>query len=217
MRADWSDPIIMGKARRTYLLNHAGVEAMKISRGLFSLGAIAGLLTGCTGVVTSPAFIDASYEPSMLGYAVKEGPVYTEIVGQPYPDAGDGFQSIVTQSLREAQITGRRMEFVSDREQASQRSPYRVVVLFNPAPWANPLRICENPAQPMREPEPNVVRVMVAFCNSDYPLASITGRAPADSPKAPQFASLFHQVALEIFSTRSIRRRGDGGADFETN
>ena len=190
---------------------------MRVNRGLFSLSAIAGLLAGCTGVVTSPAHIDSSYEPSMLAYAVKEGPVYTEIVGQPYRDSGDGFQSIVTQSLREAQITGRRMEFVSEREQASQRSPYRVVVLFNPAPWANPRRICENPEQPMREPDPAKVRAMVAFCNGDYPLATITGHAPADSPQAPQFASLFHQVALEIFSTRSIRRRGDGGADFQTN
>ena len=184
---------------------------------LFTMGAIAGLLAGCTGVVTGPAHIDSSYDPSVLAYAVKEGPVYTEIVGQPYAAGDDGFQSVVTESLREAQITGRRMEFTADPALASQRSPFRVIVLFNPAPYANPRRICENPAQPMRDPEPNRVRAMVAFCNGDYPMASITGHAPAASPQAPQFSSLFHQVALEIFSTRSIRGRGDGGGDFETN
>lgn len=191
---------------------------MKILRAIFSFAAVAGLLAGCAGVVTTPAYIDSSYDPSMLAYAVKEGPVYTEIVGQPYADGGDGgVEAVVTESLREAQITGRRMEFTADPAQANQRSPFRVVVLFNPAPNANPGRICEVSAQPMREPEPGRVRAMVAFCNGDYPLASISGHAPANSPQAPQFSGLFHQVALEIFSTRSIRGRGDGGADFETN
>ncbi len=191
---------------------------MKTLRAFFSFGAIAGLLAGCSGIVTTPAYIDSSYDPSMLAYSVKEGPVYTEIVGQPYADGGDGgVEAIVTESLREAQITGRRMEFTADRALASQRSPFRVVVLFNPAPNANPRRICENPEQPMREPQPGRVRAMVAFCNGDYPMASINGHAPADSPQAPQFAGLFHQVALEIFSTRSIRSRGDGGGDFQRN
>jgi hypothetical protein len=192
--------------------------AMKIIREVLSLTAIAGFLAGCAGlVVTTPAYIDSGYDPSMLAYAVKEGPVYTEFVGQPYADGDDGFASIVTESLREAQITGRRMEFVADPALASQRSPYRVVVLFNPAPGANSQRICENSAQPMTEPTPSLVRTMVAFCNGSDPLASITGHAPADSPRAPQFASLFHQVALEIFSTRSIQGRGDGGGDFDLN
>ena len=98
---------------------------MKGIRKVFTITAIAGFLTACAGmVVTTPAYIDSSYDPSMLAYAVKEGPVYTEIVGQPYEDGDDGFASIVTKSLREAQITGRRMEFVADPALASQRSPF---------------------------------------------------------------------------------------------
>jgi hypothetical protein len=176
-----------------------------------------GLLAGCTGsVVTTPAYINPNYDPAMLSYAVKEGPVFTEIIGTPFPGEEDRVADIVTQTLREAQITGRRLQFTTDPSVASGRSPYRAIVLFNPAPGAAAGRICTDSNQPQTERVGERVKVMVAYCNGGNAVSSVTGWTKAETADAPQFAQLFKQVSLEIFPSLSVYSRSDGG-NFERN
>lgn len=181
------------------------------------LACTAGLLAACSGmVVTSPAYINPNYDPSILAYAAKEGPVYTEIIGAPFPGEEDRVANIVTETLREAQLTGRRLEFTTDPALASQRSPFRTIVLFNPAPGAASGKICSNSDQPRVEGKDDRVSVMVAYCNGGDAVSSVTGWTRADGPDSPQFAKLFKQVSLEIFPSRAIYSRSDGG-NFERN
>ena len=171
-----------------------------------------GFLAACSEtVVTTPAYITPNYDPAQLSYAVKEGPVFTEIIGTPFPGEEDRIASIVTQALRDAQITGRRLEFTTDRNIASQRSPYRAIVLFNPAPGADAGKICADSNQPQTEPDGKRVKVMVAYCNLDVPVSSVIGWTRAETAESPQIARLFKQISLQIFPSQSIYSRSDGG------
>ena len=181
-----------------------------------SLLLTAALLSACSNmVVTRPAYVDPSYEPVLLSYASKEGPVYTEVIGNPYGEQSAQVEQIITRSLMEAQFSGRQLDFVTQRP-ADYRSPFKVVVLFNPAPNADAARICEKSDQPQTAGSAGEVSVMVALCNSDTRVSSIRGFANTSAtPDNPAIAQLIRQVAAEIFSPRSIQRRGDG-SDFDS-
>ena len=57
---------------------------------------------------------------------------------------------------------------------AGSVSPYRLVVLFNPARNARPERLCSDSNQPTAA-APDRVAVMMAFCSSDYRISSTVG------------------------------------------
>lgn len=188
----------------------------KMTRLLAPL-AIAVGISGCTNqVVTSPALVDASYDPANLAYLVKEGPVYTHVIGAPYPGEEKTVDQILTKTFHETQITGHSISFTTDASLAG-KSPYRLVVLFDPAPGANPNTMCEDGFESATPPtvsgSPDQVSMLVSFCNGERSDASIAGWAPAASPQSPGFKKLIQQASLELFSNRSIERRG--GNDFD--
>jgi len=181
-----------------------------------SAGLCGALVLGaCSSVVvTTPAYIDPSYEPAMLSYVAKHGPLYTQVIGNPFGEQAQIADRVIATALQDAQFSGRPLTFVTERP-ADYSSPYKVIVLFDPAPAAASGRICANPDQPRAESAGDKVSVMVAFCNGGAAVASISGFAPeAATADAPNFDRLMRQVATEIFSPRSIERRDDNG-DFE--
>lgn len=181
----------------------------------FALAALltsSSFLAACSGVVTTPAYIDPSYEPALLSYAVKEGPIYTEVVGNPFDKQAE---QVITTALQEAQFSGRPLEFVSQRP-TDYTSPFRVIVLFNPAPPANAAKLCADSEQPRLEQGRDRVSVMIALCDSDKRVSSVSGTVGnAATAAAPGFGRLIRQAAAEIFSPRSIERRDDNG-EYET-
>ena len=181
-----------------------------------ALLASGAFLAACSGVVTTPAYVDPSYEPAMLSYVAKAGPIYTQILGNPYGNQAEEAGRVITTALQDAQFSGRPLTFVTARP-ADTASPYRVVVLFNPAPAANAAKICAEPEQPQAESGDGAVSVMVAFCESDRRVSSITGHTrDAATADAPNLDRLIRQAATEIFSPRSIERRDDI-PDYETS
>ncbi|MDX1402347.1 MAG: hypothetical protein R3245_10520 [Kiloniellales bacterium] len=180
----------------------------------------ASTLTACAGsVVTTPALIDESYDPNSLAYIVKEGPVLTEIIGQPFAGQEKMVDEVITTTFQETQITGHNISFTTDAAKAG-KSPYRMVILFDPAPSANPDKLCESSdgdsiKQAKVTGGPGQIRMLVSFCNSERSGASLMGYVTADSPTEPQFKKLIQQASLELFSNRSIERRG--GNDFDSN
>ena len=190
---------------------------MKITTRLIAPLAIAVGVYGCANqVVTAPALINPSYDPANLAYLVKEGPVYTHVIGTPYPGQEKAVDQILTKTFQETQITGHSISFTTDASRAG-KSPYRLVVLFDPAPNANPNKMCEDGFETATPPtvsgSPEHVSMLVSFCNGERSDASIAGWAPATSPRSPGFKSLIQQASLELFSNRSIDRRG--GNDFD--
>jgi len=173
------------------------------------------VLSACSNmVVTTPAYVDPSYEPAMLSYVSKHGPLYTHVVGNPFGNEAQLANEVIATALQESQFSGRPLTFVTEKP-GDYTSPYKVVVLFDPAPAAAPGRICADPEQPRAESTGDRISVMVAFCNGDSPVSSISGYAPdARRADAPGFDRLMRQVAAEIFSPRSIQRQNDNG-DFE--
>ena len=184
---------------------NASISARLTPPGLVFL---VGLLAAC-GVVTSPAYVDPAYQPSLLSYVTKHGPLYTQIIGSPFGEDSEGLADVVLTALEEGQFSGRQIEFSTERADPPV-SPYFVVVLFNPAPSANPGKICGEPIQPQRPAEPGRARVMMAFCNGDVRVSSVSGTAwDVTAPDSPNLAHLIRQGAADIFSTRSIDSRGE--------
>jgi hypothetical protein len=189
---------------------------MKKSVAFGALFATAGGLAGCSGVVTTPAYVEPSYDPALLSYAAKEGPVYTEILGNPYSgNQAQEAERVVTVALEEAQFSGRPLTFVSERPQ-DYRSPFRVVVLFNPAPAAAANKICGDADQPRRDTDNgDEVSIMMVLCQSSSRVSSVSGyTADAATAEAPGLARLLRQAAAEIFSPQNIQQRNDNG-EFE--
>ena len=106
--------------------------------------------------------------------------------------------------------------FTTDPD-AVGKTPYRLVVLFDPAPSVNPDKLCEvSPEATSAASVPGEagrVHMLVSYCNGDRSSASVIGWAPAASPEADAFKSLLQQASLELFSNRTIERRSNG-ADF---
>ena len=190
---------------------------MRFSTKLLAPLVIAAGVSGCANqVVTAPPDINSSYDPSNLAYLVKEGPVYMHVIGSPYPGQEKAVDQLLTQTFQETQITGHRISFTTDASLAG-KSPYRLIVLFDPAPNANPIKMCESGLEPATLPtvngQPDQISMLVSFCNGDRSDASIAGWAPATSPQSPGFKDLIQQASLELFPSRSIERRG--GNDFD--
>lgn len=166
-------------------------------------------LTACAagGIIVQPPNI-GSYDPEMLGYAASRGALLTQVVGNPFGLPRQEVEAAVVDSMAGARA-GSRVRF-STRVSAAQASPYRVVVLLDPAPGAQAARLCGDSAQPTAQPttQPtgavsDKLRVMAAFCSNDVVVTSVTGSAAGvRGPKDPAFRGLIRGMVGELFPRR---------------
>ncbi|MEM7168868.1 MAG: hypothetical protein AAF530_01765 [Pseudomonadota bacterium] len=162
--------------------------------GFFSLFWLA----GCIGPVNSYAPYQASnYRPVFLGYAAKKGGIYTNVSDAPFPSETTARDQVITRTLEESHF-GPPVSFYVDPA-LQQGSPYRVELAFNPAINASADKLCQSSEVP-RSDYPDQIRVMAAFCNSDYLLTSTVAWIPrVDNPADPTFTQLMRQVGVQIF------------------
>ncbi len=188
-------------------------------RSSFVLAAGAALmLNACADMaVLDNSYVSDAYNPYLLSYAAKRGGMMTEIVGNPFDAPKEEVDRLVTETFRDNHF-GPELDFIatpSGVATGDNREAFRVVVLFNPAAYANPARLCELPARP-QEPVPDRVAVLAAFCSTDTRVTSAAGSVTGvSSPEDPAFERLIRQLSLELFPPRSPNSRGDrGGGDF---
>ncbi len=148
------------------------------------------------------------FDPSYLSYAAGEGAIYTEILGNPFGVPQDQLEAIVTDVMYGAHF-GPVVPFVTTKPE-DYKSPYRVVMLFNPALGVNAHRLCESSDQPATGSRDRV-RVLAVFCSSRYressAVASVGG---VRSPMDPGFRQLISQVTQELFPPRDQDIEGSG-------
>ncbi len=172
---------------------------------------MAGLAACAGGAVDSPYL--GSYDPTMLHYAAGKGDMYTQIVGNPFTAPKDKVESVVTSTMYGSHF-GPNLRFNTVRD-PDNSSPYRVVVMFNPAPDLTPAALCRDSRQTSREAS-DTLRVMFAFCSGDYRETSVTGRVTGVSdPNNAAFRGLIRQMTTQLFPLHNPDTNG-GGADFNT-
>ncbi len=179
---------------------------VKLSRTA-ATAVLGAALTACTagGIVVQPANI-GSYDPEMLGYAASRGALLTQVVGNPFDLPQREVDAAVVDSMAGVQV-GPRVRF-STTVSAAQVSPYRVVVLLDPAPGAQVARLCGASAQPSAQPSGAVsdkLRAMAAFCSGDTVVTSTAGLVfGVHGPKDPAFRGLMRGMIRELFPRRNL-------------
>ncbi len=178
---------------------------------LLSLAAGLVVLTACTaGTVIYPTYIQPSYEPDVLNSVAAYGGVKVHVVGNPF----GAEQAVVDRGIADAMNGsnfGPRLNFTpADVE----RSPYRFVVLFNPAENANQAQVCADPDQP-RHSASQGVKLLMAFCNGSNRISSTvaTGQ-PASGVEDPAFRSLLRNVTTLLVPPR---REDQGDNSFKNS
>ncbi len=168
---------------------------------------LAGTVGACAqGTVVRNATI-ASYRPSMLSYAAGQGAMKTEIIGNPFVGSKDELDRVVTSSMTGAHF-GPLLAFATSVS-PQNKSPYRVVVIFNPTGGYGSGRLCSGPVDFSGAPsEP--VRVAAAFCASSRPVTYTSGSVSGvDAPTDPAFRALIRQIAIVLFPLRDPTRGDD--------
>lgn len=169
-------------------------------RPLAPLAVLLGL-AACAGQPTIPNnYVDQTWRPDYLNYTAGRGGMFTQVVGNPFDVPQELVDQAVTSSL-ENRGFGPQMPFFTVPPE-DFRSPYRVVVMFNPSEGTSAARLCSEPYQP-QNPRAGQVGVLAAFCLEGDRLTSVRGSvAGADGPEHPAFKRLMSQVALLLFPSR---------------
>ena len=165
----------------------------------FAALSVAGvMLAACSAdtVKVQPTYV-GSYDPGMLQYAVSKGAILTEVVGNPFDVPQEEVDAAVIRSMTGA--TFGRMARFTTKVSPDNNSPYRVVVLLDPAPRAQANRLCSNPNQPTAA-STDRIRAMAAFCSSDREITSISGStAKAQETGDPAFSELIQRMTMDLF------------------
>ncbi len=171
---------------------------MPITSRLAVLSVASVVLAACGGgaVKVQPPYI-GSYHPEMLQYAISRGAILTEVVGNPFDVPKEEVDAAVARSMTGATF-GRQARFTT-KAPPGYGSPYRVVVLLNPALGAQANRLCSDPGQPTSA-WPNRIRAMAAFCSGDRAITSIAGStAKVQGPGDSAFGELIRRMTSDLF------------------
>lgn len=189
--------------------------ASKHSPGVLAFTAgLAALLSACAWQPRIDNTYYSSYSPGMLSYAASKGGMKTEIIGAPVT-AGERteFAEFVTRRLAEGS-PGPVMPFFTDAP-ADFTSPYRVVLLFDPAPGVGADDLCSRPDLESRA-KGATLDVAAAFCSSQTAVTRVSGSmGRVDSLSDPAFGRLLTQVARGLFPATANIDRTDGSGDFD--
>ena len=171
---------------------------MPVTSRLAALSVAGVVLAACGGgaVKVQPPYI-GSYHPGMLQYAISRGAILTEVVGNPFDAPKEEVDAAVTRSMTGA--TFGKMARFTTKTSPGYGSPYRVVVLLNPALGAQANRLCSDPGQPTAA-WPDRIRATAAFCSGDKAITSIAGStAKVQGPRDPAFSGLIRRMTLDLF------------------
>jgi len=159
--------------------------------------ALAGTAAACGKSVIDYSYVSDNYRPFELAYAAGKGGMLTEVVGNPFPTGKEALDLRVTKSFEDSHF-GPELPFFTEAPDG-YTSPYRVVVLFNPAPSANGVKLCSQADRPQGE-WGQAVGVIASFCASESRITSVAGSLPgATGPDDPAFQQLMRQVGLNLF------------------
>lgn len=170
---------------------------------LLGLSALAVLTTGCANLPLTqvrPANIKSHVGADLIDNVAKYGALPTIVAGKPFPGSGDQLGVTVTDTIKGAHF-GQDLNFTT-RPSADNRSPYRLIVLFNPALNARPERICDDLNQPTVARQDSL-SVLMVLCSSEHPVVWTVGsRGGVSGTDDPGFRSLLRSTTVELLPSR---------------
>ena len=166
-----------------------------------ALAALTGaaVLAGCAASQspTISTTTRTSYDPKTLNYAAGKGGMPVDIHGEAFAAGTPGVDTGVTEGLQSS-LNKVKMPFFTERP-AGHTSPYRVVMLFNPAQGAALQNLCESDL-PSAGPNGGRVDVTAAYCASDKMITRVSGRVGGiDSPQSAGFQALMTEMGQGLF------------------
>lgn len=180
---------------------------------LVGIALIAGALAACADAVTVRPTYVGSYHPSMLTYQARQGAMKTEIFGNLFSAPKATLDNAVTGAMS-GSIFGRPVQFAT-AVPPENRSPYRVVMVVNPAKSMASDELCQTSDYPTGGPA-STLRMEAAFCANGQALTATGGTvAGVQSADDPKFRTLVRQIALALFPVEDPNRdNGDRDIDF---
>lgn len=167
-------------------------------------------LAACAQDVVGPSYV-GNYDPGELRYVAGKGSLHTQVVGNPFATPPEEVERAVTAAMYGAHA-GPRVRFSPEADPRNP-SPYRVVMVLNPAPGVAEGSVCTSAASAdaaVGEP----LRVVAAFCAGSDRETSVSGRVDgATGPDDPAFGALIRQMTAQLFPPRNPQPID--GADFD--
>ncbi len=177
--------------------------------------ALAALSACAANSVTQPAYL-GTFNPQTLSYIAGKGPLYTQIVGNPFPASDEEVGRIITRTMVGAHF-GPEIEFTTVRDPANP-SPYRVVMVLNSGAGVSPTAMCREVPQPTGAsagPIAGPLHITAALCAGQDRETSLSGSIVAVSnPDDPAFRALIRQLTAELLPRRNPNLMDPN--DFET-
>lgn len=169
--------------------------------------ALAAVVAACADASMVQLTEVGAYTPSMLNYAASQGAMKVDIIGNPFDGPKEDLERVVTGELTRAHF-GPPLVFATSVS-PDNRSPYRVVLVFNPTSDYSSGNICDTPGQ-ATESGDDRIRVKAAFCSADRASTYTTGRVSVTSrPSDARFRQLIRQLGLALFPLRDPTRGDD--------
>ena len=101
---------------------------------------------------------------------------------------------------------GPKVPFVTQAPQ-DYKSPYRVVILFDPEETLNSDKLCKETPQP-GPADPSLIRIAAAFCAQDIHETSVWGRVGRTAdPNDPKFKALIRTMTTQLFPNQDPNER----------
>ena len=108
---------------------------MTVKTPMVVLGGMALALGACAdSTIVQPPYITSSYDPSLLSTAARYGEIPLEVRGNPFDIPKSELDAVVTSAVDRDTYTPPLSFTTSPAEDTA--SPYKLIVLFNPAPNA---------------------------------------------------------------------------------
>ena len=170
-----------------------------------------GLLSACTSGTAHNHRL-GNYDPSMLAYAAAEGALYTEVRGNPFNAPKRQVDQIITETMYGAHF-GPLVPFVLEKPE-DYRSPYRVLIVFDPDPLLDAREFCKIDVQP-GPTELGKVRFVGVFCANEDRETSIAMRSTGiNDPDDPRFKQMVRQMTALILPRKNPTLRNGRGSKF---
>jgi hypothetical protein len=148
-----------------------------------------------------------TYMPGEFAYA---GDLYLDVIGNPYKVPQEQFDRTLADTMSGG-VWGTPVRFVTARNPES-RSPYKVVMVFDPPWYASYDRLCVQPemVKPL-PPGPGNTKLSAALCRSDYPISYVYAGFVSQGPNDPAFRSAIQQIELALLPARNEHIDQNGG------
>ncbi len=176
-------------------------------RTFLLIGGLLALAPACamSDVVIAPTFYYPGYTPTVLNYAATKGGMLIQVRGNPFEQVPDEQLEREIARVMASSHFGPRLPFITTVPD-DFASPYRVVVVFDPAQTVSSHKVCDGRQNSAADGPEGMVRVHAVLCANEKPLTAVSGQARnVETPGDAKFRRLIGQMSILLFPPKVDR------------